>query len=190
MSTATGHGSAGRKVQCRNGAGAGRAGGGLGEYALQAGFAWTNGVLAKFMAEYPDLALAARAPRIDVAEGRQRRSGAIRPAHRRKIDYKGLPYSPRARQFQRGENMSKLIFIAAAALTVVAASARADERVYVLDKWPDDIEQIPCSAWTKTADGGWVLHGAVKLGASVLSDIAVRGDVAAHIVDRTCGPKK
>jgi alpha,alpha-trehalase len=32
------------------------AGGGGGEYALQIGFGWTNGVLAKLMAEYPDLA--------------------------------------------------------------------------------------------------------------------------------------
>ena len=85
--------------------------------------------------------------------------------------------------------MSKLICVAAAAL-IVGASARADDRVYLLDHWPDDIEQIPCSAWTKMADGGWVLHGSVKLGASVLSDIAVKGDAAAHIVDRTCGPKK
>jgi alpha,alpha-trehalase len=30
-------------------------GGGGGEYALQVGFGWTNGVLAKLMAEYPDL---------------------------------------------------------------------------------------------------------------------------------------
>ena len=27
-----------------------------GEYPLQVGFGWTNGVLAKLMAEYPDLA--------------------------------------------------------------------------------------------------------------------------------------
>ncbi len=34
-----------------------RGGGGAGgEYALQVGFGWTNGVLAKLMAEYPDLA--------------------------------------------------------------------------------------------------------------------------------------
>jgi alpha,alpha-trehalase len=34
-------------------------GGGGGEYALQVGFGWTNGVLAKLMAEYPDEARAA-----------------------------------------------------------------------------------------------------------------------------------
>jgi alpha,alpha-trehalase len=35
--------------------GGGGAGGGGGEYALQVGFGWTNGVLAKLMDEYPDL---------------------------------------------------------------------------------------------------------------------------------------
>ncbi len=33
-----------------------RAGGRGGEYALQVGFGWTNGVLAGLVAEYPDLA--------------------------------------------------------------------------------------------------------------------------------------
>ena len=36
--------------------GEGPAGGRGGEYALQVGFGWTNGVLAELMAEYPDLA--------------------------------------------------------------------------------------------------------------------------------------
>ena len=41
------------------GEGAEQSGGRGGEYALQVGFGWTNGVLAKLMAEYPDLALQA-----------------------------------------------------------------------------------------------------------------------------------
>src|SRR5208337_5510350 len=36
--------------------GSGSGGGGGGEYRLQVGFGWTNGVLAKLMAEYPDVA--------------------------------------------------------------------------------------------------------------------------------------
>ena len=36
--------------------------GGGGEYALQVGFGWTNGVLARLMAEYPELALHAMGP--------------------------------------------------------------------------------------------------------------------------------
>ena len=43
-------------VEQGDGSGSGGGGGGGGEYQLQIGFGWTNGVLAKLMAEYPELA--------------------------------------------------------------------------------------------------------------------------------------
>jgi hypothetical protein len=85
--------------------------------------------------------------------------------------------------------MSKLICAAVAALLFTAASARADERVFEVNNWPDDIDLIPCSAWSKAADGTWVLNGAVKLGSQVLENIGVKGDAAAHKLDRTCGKR-
>ena len=60
--------------------------------------------------------------------------------------------------------MSKLISAAAAAFLFTVASVRADEQVWEMNNWPGDIDLIPCSAWSKAADGTWVLHGAVKLG--------------------------
>ncbi len=86
--------------------------------------------------------------------------------------------------------MSKLALTAAAALIAMVASARADATVYVLDNWPADIDQIPCSAWQKSPDGTWVLHATVKVGATELDNIAVKGDAAAHKVERLCGAKK
>jgi hypothetical protein len=86
--------------------------------------------------------------------------------------------------------MSKLIVVAAAALLFTAASARADQQVWEMNSWPGDIDLIPCSAWSKAADGTWVLHGAVKLGSETLENIGVKGDAAAHKLDRTCGGKK
>jgi hypothetical protein len=86
--------------------------------------------------------------------------------------------------------MSKLISAAAAAFLFTVASVRADEQVWDVDNWPGDIDLIPCSAWSKTADGTWVLHGSIKLGASVVNDIGVKGDAAAHKLDRQCGAKK
>jgi hypothetical protein len=85
--------------------------------------------------------------------------------------------------------MSKLICAAVAVLLFTAASARADERVFEVNDWPDDIDLIPCSAWSKAADGTWVLNGAVKLGSQVLENIGVKGDAAAHKLDRTCGKR-
>ncbi len=88
--------------------------------------------------------------------------------------------------------MSKLALTAAAAFIAMVASARADAPVYVLDNWPGDIDNIPCSAWKKSPDGTWVLNGnaTVKIGASELNNIAVKGDAAAHKLDRLCGAKK
>jgi hypothetical protein len=86
--------------------------------------------------------------------------------------------------------MSKLIFAAAAAFLFAVATARADEQVWEVNNWPDDVDLIPCSAWSKTADGTWVLQGAVKLGSETLDNVGVKGDAAAHKLDRTCGAKK
>jgi hypothetical protein len=86
--------------------------------------------------------------------------------------------------------MSKLISAAAAAFLFTAASVRADEQVWEVNNWPGDIDLIPCSAWSKAADGTWVLHGAVKLGSETLDNVGVKGDAAAHKLDRECGAKK
>jgi hypothetical protein len=84
--------------------------------------------------------------------------------------------------------MAKFV-IAAAAFIAVVASAWADAPVYVLDNWPADIDNIPCSAWKKSPDGTWVLNATVKIGASELSNVAVKGDAAARKVERLCGVK-
>ena len=43
----------------------------------------------------------------------------------------------------------------------------------------------------QVGDGTWVLTGgAVKLGAETMNNIGVKGDAAAHHLDRECGAKK
>jgi hypothetical protein len=86
--------------------------------------------------------------------------------------------------------MTKLICAAAAALLLTVASAVADQRVWTVSDWPGDIDLIPCSAWSKAADGTWVLHGAIKLGSETLDNVGVKGDAAARKLDRECGGKK
>jgi hypothetical protein len=86
--------------------------------------------------------------------------------------------------------MLKLGVVTMVAFTAMVASAYADEQVWTVDNWPGDIDLIPCSAWTKTADGTWVLTGgAVKLGSEIMNNIGVKGDAAAHKLDRMCGKK-
>jgi hypothetical protein len=86
--------------------------------------------------------------------------------------------------------MSRLGILTAIALFGAITSAHADEQVWTMQSWPGDIDLIPCSAWSKTSDGTWVLNGAVKLGSETMSNIGVKGDAAAHKLDRECGKKK
>jgi hypothetical protein len=86
--------------------------------------------------------------------------------------------------------MSRLGVVTAVALIAMIASTRADEQVWTVDNWPADAGQIPCSAWSKSADGTWVLRGALKLGSETMNNVGVKGDAAAHLLDRECGAKK
>jgi hypothetical protein len=86
--------------------------------------------------------------------------------------------------------MSRLGVLTALAWIALTGSTRADERVWDVENWPADAGQIPCSAWSKATDGTWVLHGAVKLGSSEISNVGVKGDAAARLLDRQCGGKK
>ena len=86
--------------------------------------------------------------------------------------------------------MSRLGILMAVALIGATASVRADEQVWTVQNWPGDIDLIPCSAWSKTSDGAWVLTGgAIKLGSETMNNIGVKGDAAAHKLDRECGRK-
>jgi hypothetical protein len=87
--------------------------------------------------------------------------------------------------------MSKLGILTTAALLAMVASARADNQVWTVQSWPGDIDLIPCSAWTKSGDGSWLLTGgSIKLGSETMSNIGVKGDAAAHKLDRECGGAK
>ena len=86
--------------------------------------------------------------------------------------------------------MSRLGILTAVALIAAITSVCADEQVWTMQSWPGDIDLIPCSAWSKTSDGTWILHGSVKLGSETMANIGVKGDAAAHKLDRECGAKK
>jgi hypothetical protein len=88
-------------------------------------------------------------------------------------------------------NMSRLGILTIVAFVATIASAHADNQVWVVQSWPGDIDLIPCSAWSKASDGSWVLTGgSIKLGSETMENIGVKGDAAAHHLDRECGAGK
>ena len=80
--------------------------------------------------------------------------------------------------------MSKFAISVVAGLLAGNVAARAE--TFEVDRWPGDIDTIPCSAWTKLNDGTWALNGSVKLGASVIEHIGVKGDAAARSLQKRC----
>jgi len=60
-------------------------------------------------------------------------------------------------------------------------------QVYTVENWPADIDTIPCKAWTKKVGGTWVLSGRLKVGASEIDNVGVKGDPAARKLDAKCG---
>jgi hypothetical protein len=58
---------------------------------------------------------------------------------------------------------------------------------YTVDRWPQDIDTIPCNAWSHYPDGTWALNGYVKLGASVIENVGFKGDSTARLLDKKCG---
>jgi hypothetical protein len=88
-------------------------------------------------------------------------------------------------------NMSRVGILTLVAFLAAVASVRADNQVWVVQSWPGDIDLIPCSAWSRSGDGSWVLTGgSVKLGMETMENIGVKGDAAAHKLDRQCGGAK
>jgi len=81
--------------------------------------------------------------------------------------------------------MSKTTLLVAAALVAAASSSQA--ATYKVDRWPGDIDTIPCSAWTHSNDGTWALKGWLKVGGSEIENVGVKGDAASRSLDKRCG---
>ena len=79
--------------------------------------------------------------------------------------------------------------IVAVALLFDPAVAHAAD-TYLVERWPQDVDTIPCSAWSHYPDGSWSLRGYIKLGASVIENIGFnKGDTSARLLDQKCGRK-
>lgn len=74
-------------------------------------------------------------------------------------------------------------------LSAITASAYAQVK-YTIEKWPGDLNTLPCSAFVKTPNGGWGLAGTIIVRSSneVLSETNyVKGNAVADIIEKKCG---
>lgn len=73
--------------------------------------------------------------------------------------------------------------------SILACSAHAQSR-YTIEKWPADLNTLPCSAFVKGPNGSWGLAGTIAVRSSneVFSEnVYVRGNAVADLIERKCG---
>jgi hypothetical protein len=74
-------------------------------------------------------------------------------------------------------------------LSAVVGPAYAQVR-YTIEKWPGDLNTLPCDAFIKTSNGGWGLAGTIIVRSTneVLSGNAyVKGNAVADLIEKKCG---
>ncbi len=113
-----------------------------------------------------------------------RRQGLANEELRRRPDAGSSATQP----LKGNPTMRTLTLAAAAGLIFAPAVARA-ANTYTVEKWPGDVDTIPCSAWEHYPDGTWALKGYVKIGSSVIENVGFKGDSTARLLDKTCGKK-
>jgi hypothetical protein len=74
-------------------------------------------------------------------------------------------------------------------LSAIASPAYAQVK-YTIEKWPGDLNTLPCDAFIKAPNGGWGLAGTIIVRSSneVLSEnVYVKGNAVADIIEKKCG---
>jgi hypothetical protein len=82
----------------------------------------------------------------------------------------------------------RFLMLAAALLLLPPVAARAAP-TYEVERWPADVDTIPCNAWERLPDGTWALNGYIKIGGSVVEHVGFKGDSTARLLDKKCGKK-
>jgi len=70
----------------------------------------------------------------------------------------------------------------------VSTLASAEERI-TIEKWPADLNTLPCDAFVRTSNGGWGLAGTIVVRSSnevLTGNTYVKGNAVADIIKRKC----
>jgi hypothetical protein len=76
-----------------------------------------------------------------------------------------------------------------ALVSIVAWAAHAQSN-YTIEKFPADLNTLPCSAFVTAPNGSWGLAGTIVVRSSneVLSQsVYVKGNAVADLIERKCG---
>jgi hypothetical protein len=82
-----------------------------------------------------------------------------------------------------------MLKVVVAALLVFSSLSIAHAEEYKVSGWPQAINELPCSAFRKNADGGWTLTATIKFGGVTMSDDTFKGGSEARMIEAKCGSK-
>ncbi len=67
------------------------------------------------------------------------------------------------------------------------AAARADQASYFVNQWPQDIGKVPCEAWHRTSNGGWMQVAFIQASSTIVSGkIFAPGTGEAQMLNAKC----
>jgi hypothetical protein len=75
-------------------------------------------------------------------------------------------------------------------LLSASASLAYAQVKYTIEKWPGDLNTLPCDAFIKTPNGGWGLAGTIIVSSSnevLTENVYVKGNAVADIIEKKCG---
>jgi hypothetical protein len=80
--------------------------------------------------------------------------------------------------------------IAAAALLLTFGSPLYAQRTYIIERWPEDIDKLPCAAWKKDANGVWTQVATIVVsskGITIRKNTFGLGPLESAMLDKKCG---
>jgi len=75
----------------------------------------------------------------------------------------------------------------ALALIVALHASMASAETYKIANWPDDLDQVQCSAWTHNPDGSWTQTAPIMVGSNTFTKNIFKGGREGAILDKHCG---
>lgn len=75
----------------------------------------------------------------------------------------------------------------ALAMIVALPASMASAQTYKIDNWPDDLDKVPCSAWTHNPDGSWTQTAPIMVGGNTFSGNIFKGGQEGAMLDKHCG---
>jgi hypothetical protein len=82
-----------------------------------------------------------------------------------------------------------MIKVAIVSIAILVGTLSANATTYTINSWPEDLEKVPCDAWTHNQDGSWTQSATIMVGTNTMSGNTFKGTGETRLLDAKCGAK-